>query len=107
MRLFYDFYLQKSSLIFKLHQLRFIQLIEKGITHQAEAMQYARTFLTQYVDSYEKGEHVFNMRRAIFVILLIFLFLYRNSEFDGHISVPTSRFVWISVCSLSYSDFVG
>ncbi|KAK7572095.1 hypothetical protein V9T40_014567 [Parthenolecanium corni] len=44
----------KSSLIFKLHQLRFIQLIEKGITHQAEAMQYARTFLTQYVDSYEK-----------------------------------------------------
>ncbi len=49
-------FLQNSSLEFKLHQLQFITLIEKGISHQAEAMQYARTYLTQFVNSHEKGK---------------------------------------------------
>lgn len=108
-RLLYNFYSQNSGLIFKLHQLRFIQLIEKGMTHQTEAMQYARTFLTQYVDSHEKGENIENklFEMSFSSFSRIFFFLHRNSKFDGHISIPTPRFVWISICSLSYSDIVG
>ncbi|XKL59316.1 hypothetical protein PGB90_000332 [Kerria lacca] len=45
---------QNSSLEFKLHQLQFISLIEKGMSHQAEAMQYARTYLRDFVVTHEK-----------------------------------------------------
>jgi len=45
---------QNSSLEFKLHQLRFIGLIEKGSSCQNEAIQYARTYLSRFVNSHEK-----------------------------------------------------
>ncbi|XP_014287912.1 E3 ubiquitin-protein ligase RMND5A isoform X1 [Halyomorpha halys] len=45
---------QNSSLEFKLHQLRFIGLIEKGSSCQNEAIQYARTYLSQFVHTHEK-----------------------------------------------------
>uniref|UniRef100_A0A069DYV1 Putative e3 ubiquitin ligase n=1 Tax=Panstrongylus megistus TaxID=65343 RepID=A0A069DYV1_9HEMI len=45
---------QNSSLEFKLHQLRFIGLIEKGAVCQNEAIYYARANLSQFVHSHEK-----------------------------------------------------
>ncbi|XP_024084599.1 protein RMD5 homolog A [Cimex lectularius] len=49
---------QNSSLEFKLHQLRFIGLIEKGTACQNEAVQYARTYLSKFVHTHEKDIQV-------------------------------------------------
>ncbi|CAB0019268.1 unnamed protein product [Nesidiocoris tenuis] len=45
---------QNSSLEFKLHQLRFIGLIEKGTSCQGEAIAYARAHLSKFVATHEK-----------------------------------------------------
>lgn len=45
---------QNSSLEFKLHRLRFISLIEKGTTHQAATIAYARANLSKFVHTHEK-----------------------------------------------------
>uniref|UniRef100_A0A1B6KUT0 RING-Gid-type domain-containing protein n=1 Tax=Graphocephala atropunctata TaxID=36148 RepID=A0A1B6KUT0_9HEMI len=45
---------QNSVLEFKLHQLRFIGLIQQGASAQAEAIAYARTHLGQFVHRHEK-----------------------------------------------------
>jgi E3 ubiquitin-protein transferase RMND5 len=39
---------------FKLHRLQFINLAEKGVEHQAEAVNYARTHLSQFVTRHER-----------------------------------------------------
>lgn len=53
--------LQSSSLEFKLHQLAFMTIIEKGVEHQTEAVAYARANFGQFADKYEKGflNHIF------------------------------------------------
>nr|XP_018898843.1 PREDICTED: protein RMD5 homolog A [Bemisia tabaci] len=45
---------QNSSLEFKLHQLQFISLLQKGTTGQNEAIAYARTHFSQFVGRHEK-----------------------------------------------------
>ncbi|XP_039282435.1 E3 ubiquitin-protein ligase RMND5A isoform X1 [Nilaparvata lugens] len=45
---------QSSSLEFKLHQLQFVGLIQKGPSYQGEAISYARTHLSQFVQRHEK-----------------------------------------------------
>ncbi|XP_075223460.1 required for meiotic nuclear division 5 protein souji [Lycorma delicatula] len=45
---------QNSSLEFKLHQLQFIGLIQKGSSCQTDAINYARTHLSQFVQRHEK-----------------------------------------------------
>ncbi|XP_017770981.1 PREDICTED: protein RMD5 homolog A isoform X2 [Nicrophorus vespilloides] len=44
----------ESSLEFKLHRLRFIELLKKGPNHQTDAITYARTHFRQFVDRHEK-----------------------------------------------------
>lgn len=45
---------QNSSLEFKLHRLRFIDLIQRGPLGQAEAIMYARTHFHQFIHRHEK-----------------------------------------------------
>lgn len=49
---------QNSSLEFKLHRLQFIGLIQEGASRQNEAIQYARTHLSQFVRRHEKGKYI-------------------------------------------------
>ncbi|XP_065211320.1 E3 ubiquitin-protein ligase RMND5A isoform X3 [Planococcus citri] len=85
---------QNSSLEFKLHQLQFITLIQKGMSHQAEAMQYARTHLTQYVQSHEKE-----------IQNLMGMFLYLPQGLSGspyaHYLTPT---LWAEINELFMRD---
>ncbi|VVC34576.1 Zinc finger, RING/FYVE/PHD-type,CTLH/CRA C-terminal to LisH motif domain,LIS1 homology motif,CRA [Cinara cedri] len=43
-----------SSLEFKLVQIGFLTIIQQGVDHQIEAVQYARTHFGQYMDKHEK-----------------------------------------------------
>lgn len=45
---------KNSSLEFKLHRLAFLQILEKGIQAQGEAISYARTYFSKFVDRFEK-----------------------------------------------------
>lgn len=45
---------KNSSLEFKLHRLAFLQILEKGLQSQAEAIGYARTNFSKFVDRFEK-----------------------------------------------------
>ncbi|KAI5706554.1 hypothetical protein M8J75_009310 [Diaphorina citri] len=45
---------QNSSLEFRLHQLQFISLVQKGMSAQNEAIAYARMYLSQFVNRHEK-----------------------------------------------------
>uniref|UniRef100_A0A8D8RI17 Protein RMD5 homolog A n=1 Tax=Cacopsylla melanoneura TaxID=428564 RepID=A0A8D8RI17_9HEMI len=45
---------QNSSLDFRLHQLKFISLLQKGMAVQSDAIAYARMFLGQFVNRHEK-----------------------------------------------------
>lgn len=45
---------QNSSLEFRLHQLQFISLVQKGMAAQSEAIAYARSYLGQFVSRHEK-----------------------------------------------------
>ncbi|XP_060844989.1 E3 ubiquitin-protein ligase RMND5A-like [Rhopalosiphum padi] len=45
---------KSSALEFKLHQLAFLSIIQKGVEHQTEAVTYARANFSQFVDRYEK-----------------------------------------------------
>lgn len=44
-----------SSLEFKLHRLKFIELLKQGFIYQKDAIAYARTHFHQFVDKHEKG----------------------------------------------------
>lgn len=46
---------QNSSLEFKLHRLRFIELLREGANHQTEAISYARLHFRKFVPKHEKG----------------------------------------------------
>lgn len=43
-----------SSLEFKLHRLAFLQILEKGLQTQAEAITYARVHFKKFIDRFEK-----------------------------------------------------
>lgn len=45
---------QNSSLEFRLHQLQFMSLVQKGMAAQSEAIAYARMYLSQFVNRHEK-----------------------------------------------------
>lgn len=44
-----------SNLEFKLHRLKYIEILAKGTNHQAEAITYARKNFRKFVDVHEKG----------------------------------------------------
>lgn len=44
-----------SALEFKLHRLKFIELLKQGSIYQQEAIAYARTHFYQFVHKHEKG----------------------------------------------------
>lgn len=46
-----------SSLEFKLHQFKFIEILEKGPTCQTEAIAYARTHFRQFAYRHAKGKY--------------------------------------------------
>lgn len=46
---------QNSSLEFKLHRLRFIELLRRGTAHQTDAISYARLHFRKFVPRHEKG----------------------------------------------------
>jgi hypothetical protein len=46
---------QNSSLEFKLHRLKFIELLKQGASHQTDAISYARIHFRKFVLRHEKG----------------------------------------------------
>lgn len=46
---------QNSSLLFKLHRLKFIELLRQGAAHQTDAIFYARMHFRKFVYKHEKG----------------------------------------------------
>lgn len=46
---------QNSSLEFKLHRLRFIELLRDGAANQTDAISYARLHFRKFVPRHEKG----------------------------------------------------
>lgn len=46
---------QNSSLEFKLHRLKFIELLRQGTAHQTDAISYARIHFRKFVLRHEKG----------------------------------------------------
>lgn len=44
-----------SSLEFKLHQLKFIEMLRQGAAYQTDAISYARTHFRKFVYKHEKG----------------------------------------------------
>lgn len=48
---------QNSSLEFKLHRLKFIELLRQGAAYQTEAIAYARMHFREFVHKHEKGKH--------------------------------------------------
>lgn len=49
---------QNSSLEFKLHRLKFIELLRQGAAYQTDAISYARTHFRKFVNRHEKGEYL-------------------------------------------------
>lgn len=49
-----------SSLEFKLHRLKFIELLRQGPSYQTDAITYARTHFRQFVNKHEKGTFELN-----------------------------------------------
>lgn len=45
-----------SSLEFKLHRLKYIELLSKGTNYQADAITYARNHFRKFVKQHEKGK---------------------------------------------------
>lgn len=45
-----------SSLEFKLHQLKFIELLREGAANQTDAISYARLHFRRFVPKHESGK---------------------------------------------------
>ncbi|KAL1122606.1 hypothetical protein AAG570_002936 [Ranatra chinensis] len=85
---------QSSSLEFKLHQLRFIGLIEKGAACQNEAIQYARTYFSQFVHSHEKDIQML-------MGMLLFLSYGVSRSPYAHLLQPN---LWADICDTFTKD---
>ncbi|GLV31686.1 Souji [Carabus blaptoides fortunei] len=85
---------QNSSLVFKLHRLRFIDLIKKGAPGQIEAIHYARMHFHKFVHRQEKD---------IQLLMGMFLFVPNGIENSPYNSLLDSE-LWIEIYDVFIKD---
>lgn len=67
---------QNSSLEFKLHRLKFIELLREGAAQQTEAISYARTHFSKFVYRHERGIK-YEQQRVVFIVFYV-IQIYRH-----------------------------
>ena len=78
----------ESDFNFKLHRLKFLQLLQKGVSHQIEALQYAKNF-QKFADKYS---------REIQRLMGCFLYL-KQGLLNSPYAVLFSDSVWDDICT--------
>lgn len=85
---------QGSSLEFKLHRLRFIDLMKKGLPGQTEAINYARLHFHKFVQSHEKD---------IQTLMGMFLFV-PNGIYNSPYNTLLESELWIEIYDVFLKD---
>jgi len=84
--------INQSSLEFKLHRSRFLDLINRGVNHQNEALVYARTHFLDFVKDHEKD-----------IQMLMGMLLYNGMATSPYTMVPEPD-IWLDLMDTFLAD---